>query len=369
MNVENALEHTPLFEEHASAGAKLVPFAGWLMPVLYEGVIAEHLTVRKSAGLFDVSHMGEIDFTGPQAQECLQAMTCNDVTQLKNGKAQYSAITNHAGGVVDDIIIYRFDESHFLVCVNAANTEKDFRWFTQHNIHECTIVDRSRDFGQIALQGPKAIGIFERYCGESIHGSLKNFHFKEMTLGGINLIVARTGYTGEDGLELFVPWSKTPLIWRELLEMGADQGLRPIGLGARDTLRLEACLSLYGHELGDDISPIESGIGWIVKLNCGEFIGRAPIEEHILNGAPRKLVGFVIEGQGIARQGDEIINPQGETIGVVTSGTKTPTVNQALGLALVRSEFADLDSQIVAQVRGRAVNCRVVKTPFYRRSS
>ncbi|MCB0354916.1 MAG: glycine cleavage system aminomethyltransferase GcvT, partial [Bdellovibrionales bacterium] len=292
------LRRTALFEEHGKSGAKLVPFAGWEMPLQYSGVVEEHRVVREACGIFDVSHMGEIIVEGKEAQAALEYFTCNAVSKLVDGKAQYSALTTESGGIVDDIIIYRFSPERFLVCVNAANTARDFEWLTKKNTFQTEIRDESERFSQIAIQGPKARDLFYAVSGSDSLSSLKPFSFQEVEVCGGKAIVARTGYTGEDGFEVFLEWSAGPRLWSELVEAGA----KPCGLGARDSLRLEACYPLHGHELSEDITAIESGLGWIVKpKEKGDFIGRAVLEKQKDQGAPRSLIGFFLNDPGIAR--------------------------------------------------------------------
>ncbi len=363
-----SLKRTPLYEAHKALGGKIVPFAGWELPVQYSGVIAEHAAVRERAGLFDVSHMGEIVVTGTQAQAALQSMTCNDLGALTDGKALYSAIINEKGGVVDDIIIYRYTSERFFLCVNASNTDKDFDWFIKHNkFQDAEFLDRSKEIGQIALQGPKSQAILQKVPGGEKVGDLKYFHFVEATIVGVKVIVARTGYTGEDGFEIFIPIAQTEKVWNALLEHGKAEGLIPCGLGARDSLRLEACYPLHGHELSDEISAIESGLGWIVKPDAGEFIGRPILVEQKKNGAPRSLVGIFLDDPGISRQGDKVFQ-EGKEIGVVTSGTKTPTVNRALALALIESGAKAEGTKLEVEVRGKRLAAHIVKRPFYSRA-
>jgi len=365
------LQRTPLYAAHQRLGGKITPFAGWELPVQYSGVIAEHNAVRSAAGLFDVSHMGEIFCSGPQALDAIQALTCNDLSTIYDGKAQYNAIINPAGGVVDDIIVYRYSAERFLICVNASNADKDFTWFTKHNRWDAKFENCSAEFGQIALQGPQSVAIVSCLAPErSDLAQLKYFHFIELELAGVPVIAARTGYTGEDGYEFFVPAASTEILWNALLEGGAPLGLVPAGLGARDSLRLEACYPLHGHELGDDISAVESGLSWIVKLKKQEFTGRAVLEQHFRNGAPRTLVGFFVDDAGIARHGDRVFSSTGAFIGTVTSGTKTPTVGmavgKALGMALVESKFAAIDTPLTLQVRDRSLKAHVTARPFYK---
>ena len=361
-------QRTPLYEQHLQAGGRIVPFAGWELPIWYTSLIDEHQVTRTAAGMFDVSHMGEIFVEGPEAELFLDSVTCNAVKNIPNGKAQYNALPNEKGGVVDDIIVYRYSPTRYLVCVNASNTTKDFEWLTKNNTFNCTIKNRSSEFGQIAVQGPKGVEVVSRLSGGGILPTLKSFEFRDLDLEGTRVIAARTGYTGEDGIEIFIPWAETAALWDALLMVGKDLGLQPCGLGARDSLRLEACLPLHGHELGDDISVIESGLSWILKLDKGNFIGRAALEAEKTKGSNRALAGFFVEDAGIARHGDRIQDESGNDIGLVTSGTKTPTVDRALGMALVKAEFSAVGSVFWAVVRGRKLRCVVTKRPFYRRA-
>jgi aminomethyltransferase len=362
------LRRTPLYDQHVKLGGKIVPFAGWELPVQYSGVIAEHRAVREKAGLFDVSHMGEVIVTGAEAEKAIDYLTCNDVKTLTDGKALYSAIIDENGGVVDDIIIYRFNKERFLICVNASNADKDFEWFTSHNKFQAKFENKSASYGQIALQGPAAMEVLRTFPELRAAIDLKPFHFVECDLLSVPVIVARTGYTGEDGVEIFIPSNSTSDVWQALLENGEKLGLIPAGLGARDSLRLEACYPLHGHELGDDISAIESGLGWIVKFDKGDFFGRQALMRY-REQSPRSLVGFFVDDPGIARHGDKLYSSDGAEIGITTSGTRTPTIDRALGMGLVKSEFAKVGTEILAEVRGKKLKCHVVKKPFYKRSN
>lgn len=335
------LKRTPLFDSHLQLGAKMVPFAGYEMPVQYpSGLIEEHNAVRTGVGIFDVSHMGEIFVSGDSALSFLQRVACNDVSKLEIGKAQYSALLNEDGGVIDDIIVYKLGDKRYLLCVNASNTEKDFEWLKEQNREKVEIDNQSALWGQIAVQGPKAKDL--------VSSSLKYFECEQVD----DKIIARTGYTGEDGFEIFVRADKTEELWNDLIKSGAV----PCGLGARDTLRLEACYPLHGHELREDISAIESGLGWIVKFSKGDFIGKEALEKNF----NRRLVGFFVIDPGIVRDGARVFDENGELCGFVTSGTKTPTVGKALGLALVSKEPK------TAEVRGKRLKIEVTKTPFYK---
>ena len=364
----NQLKRTPLYEYHEKLGARFVPFAGYEMPVQYSGVVPEHHAVRQTAGLFDVSHMGEVFVEGEQACEALDSLTCNNVSKLTDGRAHYNAIINEKGGVVDDVIIYKFSDTKYLVCVNASNADKDFAWFQNHNKTSATFTNKSDYYGQVALQGPKAMQIIAAFLDDDSVMELKYFSFEEREIFGASSIIARTGYTGEDGVELFVPREAVGDVWQGLLEVGNEHGILPCGLGARDSLRLEACYPLHGHELGDDISAIESGLGWIVKLKKPtEFIGKDILSSHKKDGAPRKLVGLFVEDKGIVREGDKLFDENGEEIGRVTSGTKTPTIGKALGLALVKSGSVSEGGKLIAEVRGRRLSCVEAPIPFYKR--
>lgn len=363
-----SLQRTPLYNAHVSLGAKMVPFAGWEMPVQYSGVVAEHNATRTTAGLFDVSHMGEIFVEGPEAEAALQYLTSNNVSTLEDGKAQYGAILNEKGGVVDDIIVYRYSTSKYLICVNASNADTDFSWFTKHNKHNAKFTNRSAEFGQIAIQGPNTAKIISNIPELKQILDVQYFHFTEVNLGGETIIAARTGYTGEDGFELFIPKAATESVWKLLLEVGAQHGLVPCGLGARDSLRLEACYPLHGHELGIDICALESGLGWVIKFDKGDFIGRSALLDEKEKGVKRALVGFYVTDAGIVREGCKVYSKDGAEIGVTTSGTKTPTINKALGLALVKKDYSKEGSTIFCEVRDKKLACEVVKKPFYKKS-
>ncbi|RMD87781.1 MAG: glycine cleavage system aminomethyltransferase GcvT [Candidatus Dadabacteria bacterium] len=360
------LKRTPLYEIHRELGARLVPFAGWEMPVRYSSIVEEHMAVRKHCGIFDVSHMGEIECVGSEADRALNYLTCNDVSKLVPGKAQYTAITNERGGVVDDIIIYMMSPGRYLLCVNAANIEKDFSWLSSHNKFDAEFLNRSDEFGQIAIQGPKAVNIAESVLCLDIDSQLKYFHHMSGEYGGEKIIIARTGYTGEDGVEVFIPAGAAKDLWDKLME--ADSDLKPCGLGARDTLRLEAALPLYGHELRDDITALESGIGIFVKIDKGNFMGSDILKRQKEEGVKRKLVGFKVLASGIVRENSMIYAEGGEEIGFVTSGTKTPFLDAPIGLAILDVNYSKIGTEIFAEVRGKKIKCEVVKRPFYKRN-
>jgi aminomethyltransferase len=366
MSTEN-LKKTPLNEVHRNSGGKMVDFGGWDMPVQYTaGVIAEHLATREKAGLFDVSHMGEIWVEGEDAIAFVNRITTNDVTKLVDGQAHYSALTNETGGVVDDLLVYRFDEGKLLLVVNAGTTEKDWDWITSHVKDEAiTLTNASKDYCQIAVQGPKALEIAQKFTDVNL-SEIKYYHFTADVFDGVDAIISRTGYTGEDGFEVYADKHFAVKIWNDLMEAGAEYGILPCGLAARNTLRLESAMSLYGHELSDEISPLEAGLGWICKTNKGEFIGREPMAKLKEDGLKRKLVGFEMIDRGIARDEMEVYVGD-EKVGVVTSGSPAPFLKKNIGLAFVPTEFAKIGQEITIDVRGKKLAAQIVPTPFYKR--
>ena len=366
-----ALRETPLKSRHQELGARLIPFAGWLMPVQYTGILDEHRAVRTTAGLFDLGHMGQVRVTGPDALAFLQYTTTNDVSTLQPGDAQYSLLPNDRGGVIDDIIIYRLSrEPGYFVVINAANHDKDIAWLAAQRRRladlNVDVSDVSDEFGMIAIQGPRAEGIAQSLTSHSL-SDLKAFRSMPAEVAGIPALVARTGYTGEDGFEFYVPQDRTAELWDALLEAGRPRGLVPIGLGARDTLRLEARMPLYGNELADDISPLEAGLGWAVKLDKGPFIGRDEIAAVKQAGAPRRTVGFkLLERAGSARHGYPV-QVDGKPVGYVTSGAHSPTLGTEIGLALIDADAAGVGKPLEVVIRGRPIRAEQVKLPFYRR--
>ncbi|CAN5814881.1 glycine cleavage system aminomethyltransferase GcvT [soil metagenome] len=353
------LRRTPLYDEHKSLGAKLVDFAGYEMPVQYEGIKAEHQAVREHAGLFDVSHMGEAVFRGPDAEKAVQRLVTRDVSRQQVGQAGYCAVCYEDGGTVDDVIVYKRRDD-FLVVVNASNREKDLEHF-RDNIEDLDVelTDESDDWALLALQGPEAVAMLQNFTDEDL-SSVKPFRFIEGEIDGADAIISRTGYTGEDGFELYVRPDDAPGIWRKVIEAGAA----PAGLGARDTLRLEAGMCLYGNELDPQTTPLEAGIGFAVHLDKEEpFIGQAALKEEREQGLRKKLVGFGLEERGIARHDHPVIIGD-ETVGKVTSGTMSPTLNEAIGLALVAPNIED---RFEVEIRGRSVPAHTVQVPFYKR--
>jgi aminomethyltransferase len=368
MDSNQDLKRTPLFESHVALGAKMVPFAGWEMPVQYAGVIAEHRAVRSAVGLFDVSHMGEILIEGEGAFELLDLLTCNDLRKLQVGRAQYSAFTTPSGGIVDDIIIYKYSDTKYFICVNASNSDRDYAWIQEHNQRQVEVKNLSSEYAQIAVQGPKAIELLTLLPGLASVAELRPFSFCDLSSDWGTVTIARTGYTGEDGAEIFVTPKQASDLWRALLEIGSQLGVQPIGLGARDTLRLEACLPLHGHELSEQITAIESGLSWIVKPQKGDFLGRTILEQQQKQGAPRNLIGLFLDQPGIARQDDKVLTTEDKEIGYITSGTRTPTVDKALGLALVDSSVSTVGTPLHVNVRGKSIAAHIVDRPFYRRA-
>lgn len=361
-----APKNTPLTDEHIALGAKMVDFAGWYMPVEYQGLRAEHNLVRSGVGLFDVSHMGEVRIRGAKSLETVEWLTSNYAGKLENGQAQYSLLTNATGGLVDDLIVYCIDKKQdYLLCVNASNSDKDFAWMVANN-RGAEITNESSKWGQIAVQGPKALTLLERVFGEEV-SHIPSFEFRRMSFGNDSVLVARTGYTGEEGAEIFVPAGATVKLWRELMAKGADLGVAPIGLGARDTLRTEMKYPLYGHEIDDQTNPYAAGLGWVIKPEKKDFIGRGPIVAGKEKGLPRKLVGFKMTERGIPRQGYKLFSFDSKEIGLVTSGTPSPSLNENIGIAYVDLDHAAVGKKLNVDIRGRMVQAEVVPTPFVKK--
>jgi aminomethyltransferase len=358
-------QRTPLYDTHVKAGARIVDFAGWEMPVQYSGILDEHEAVRTRAGLFDVSHMGEVIFRGPRAAEALGRLFTNDLRKLVDGQAQYGCLCRPTGGIVDDVIVYRRGTEDWLVCVNAGNRQKDFEWLRAGEGPGVTVKNESDDWAQLAVQGPKAAGLVQRLSKDDLLG-VKTFHFRPAEVAGVSCLAARTGYTGEDGFELFCLPDKAGRLWDALLEAGRADGVIPAGLGARDSLRLESAYRLYGSDMDDDTTPLEAGLGWVVKLDKGDFIGRDALLAQKARGLSKKLVGFTLTERGIPRHGYQILR-DGKPAGVVTSGTQSPTLKIPVGLAYVPNDLAAEGSTFAVEIRGRAVAARIVKTPFYSR--
>jgi len=361
------MRKTPLNAAHRASGAKMVPFGGWDMPVEYSGLISEHMAVRKAAGLFDVSHMGEFEVEGPGALAFLQRTTANNVAKLVDGQAQYSAFPLANGAPLDDVIVYRRAADRYLLVVNAGNIEKDFRWLQEQGPQDVRLENKSDAYALLALQGPRAAEILRALTTFDLSG-LKYYHFAEAEVDSYPVTVSRTGYTGEDGFEIFVSPQLVEAFWKRLLEAGREKGLVPVGLGARDTLRLEARLCLHGQDMDETTSLVEAGLGWMVSLDeaKGDFPGRAVLAEQKKNGPPRKLVGFEMTGRGIARHGYPVLIHD-ERVGEVTSGTYAPFLQKNIGLCYVPAARAAVGTELAIDIRERKVPARVVPTPFYKR--
>ncbi|HEY0097405.1 MAG TPA: glycine cleavage system aminomethyltransferase GcvT [Pyrinomonadaceae bacterium] len=364
------LKQTPLNAAHRRLGARMVDFGGWDMPVQYPaGTVEEHLRTRRRSGLFDVSHMGEIEVRGAEAIPFVNRLCSNDVTKLVDGQAHYTALTTPEGTVVDDLLVYRFAEDHLLLVVNASTTGKDWDWINSHRGNEAVeLTNRSADFCQIAVQGPDAVRILQTLTGTPLE-EIKYYHFREGTVDGVPSIISRTGYTGEDGFEVYAAPDKAEQLWDRLLEAGAygtPEGILPCGLAARNTLRLESAMALYGHEIDETTTLYEANLGWICKLNKGDFTGRERLAQQKAEGVTRKLVGFEVTDRGIARDGyDVLVN--GEKLGRVTSGSPAPYLKKNIGLAYLPTQHTDVGQEIQIDVRGRPVAARIVPVPFYKR--
>jgi aminomethyltransferase len=343
----------------------MVEFAGWEMPVEYSGIIPEHLAVRRAAGLFDVSHMGEIEVSGPRALSLLQHVTSNDASRLKDDQAQYSVLMHPKGSAVDDCVVHRLAEDRYFLCVNAANTDRDFDWIIQHNPVGAEVRNVSGEYSQLALQGPRALEIICKVTDIAIAG-LKYYWFCRTRCCGVEGLLARTGYTGEDGFEFYFPPEDSEKVWNTLIEAGKPEGLVPAGLGARNTLRLEAGYALYGHELDEETTLLEANLGWIAKLEKGEFIGRDALLEQRAQGTRKKLVGFEMISQGIARDGYNVY-VEGKMASSVTSGSYAPFLKRNIGMAYVSPSLAEVGREIQIEIRGKLAGARIVPLPFYRR--
>ncbi|MDJ0787513.1 MAG: glycine cleavage system aminomethyltransferase GcvT [Myxococcota bacterium] len=356
----SGLRETPLAALHRKLGARMVPFAGFDMPVQYESIKREHAAAREAAALFDVSHMGQLHLTGPHALAATERLVTCPVATLRIGRVRYGCLCNLEGGVVDDVTVYRLADEHFMLCVNAANVEKDYRWVVQHG-GEADVRDRSTETALIAVQGPTSRSCVAAVAADpDLVASMKRFRCVEAELAGRPMMLSSTGYTGSDGFEIYCDAGDAERLWQAL----ADAGGEPAGLGARDTLRLEAALPLYGHELDDTTSPLEAGLDRFVKREAGGFIGAEAIERRAREGHPRKLAGFVLEGRGIARA-EYPIASQGETVGVVTSGAPSPTLGKSIGLGYVPPALAEIGARFDVVVRDRPIPAVVVQTPFY----
>ena len=360
------MKDTALSAIHAALGAKMVPFAGYNMPVSYQGINIEHQTVREKVGVFDVSHMGEFFVTGPNALSLIQRVCSNDASKLEDGEAQYSCFPNQDGGVVDDLIVYRIAAEKWLLVVNASNIDKDWAWINAHNTMEASLENSSDHYSLLAIQGPKAIQAMQSLTQENL-SAIKFYTFKINTFAGVeNVIISATGYTGSGGFEIYCKNTQVAKIWTKVLEAGANWGIQPIGLAARDTLRLEMGYCLYGNDIDDTTSPLEAGLGWITKFNK-DFINSESLKKQKELGVSNTLVGFELSQRGIPRQGYAIVDAQGNSIGRVTSGTMSPSMGKGIGLGYVPMALKEVGSQIHIQIRNKIVPAMVVKLPFYKK--
>jgi aminomethyltransferase len=359
------MKNTALTQTHIDLGAKMVPFAGYNMPVQYAGINAEHETVRKGVGVFDVSHMGEFILKGDKALDLIQRVTSNDASKLYDGKVQYSCLPNKDGGIVDDLLVYRIDEQTYMLVVNASNIEKDWNWISQFNTEGVPMKDISDRTALLAVQGPKAAEALQSLTDIDL-GSMEYYSFKKGVFAGIdNVLVSATGYTGAGGFELYVDNEHAQQLWDAVFKAGEAFGIKPIGLGARDTLRLEMGFCLYGNDIDDKTSPLEAGLGWVTKFNK-EFTNSAALANQKAAGVGQKLVGFEMIDRGIPRHDYEIVDAEGNNIGKVTSGTQSPSLQKAIGLGYVKTEFAKEGTEIFVKIRDNSIKAKVVKPPFYK---
>lgn len=355
-------QRIPLHDLHVSLGGKMVPFAGFEMPVRYSSDKEEHMKVREAVGVFDVSHMGEFMVTGPGALPLIQKVTSNDASKLVNGQAQYSCLPNDKGGIVDDLIVYKFAEEKYMLVVNASNIEKDWNWISSHNNFGAEMKNISDDIVLFAVQGPKAAACLQQLTDVNL-SEIKFYHFAEGKLAGKEMIISGTGYTGAGGFELYIQKDDALHVWNEIFRVGADFEIAPIGLGARDTLRLEMGYCLYGNDINDETSPLEAGLGWITKFTK-DFINSDALKLQKETGVSKKLVGFEMVDKGIPRHDYEIVNESGQVIGKVTSGSISPVMNVGIGMGYVESAYAPIDSKIFISIRNKQLEAKVVKAPF-----
>ena len=358
------MKKTPLYEKHIQLKGKMIDFGGWSLPVEYTGIIPEHEAVRTKAGIFDVSHMGEITVKGEDSEKYLQMLLTNDISLLNNNQIAYTAMCYPHGGVVDDLLVYKYSNTDYLLVVNASNTEKDYQWMKENIFGNTEILNVSENYAQLALQGPLAETILQKLTSKNLN-EIEFYYFNDnVKVGNIEALVSRTGYTGEDGFELYFAYDKAEEMWDLILEAGKDEGLIPAGLGARDTLRFEASLPLYGHELNENITPLEAGLGFFVKLNKENFIGKEALARQKSEGLKRRIVGFEMIDRGIPRNNYEVYK-EGEKIGYVTTGSFSPTLKKNIGLALIDSAYSKEGTEIEILIRNKNSKAKVIKKPFY----
>jgi len=361
-NIPMSVKRIPLHEVHVSLGAKMMPFAGFEMPVRYSSDKDEHFCVREGVGVFDVSHMGEFMLRGPGALDLIQRVTSNDASKMEDGQAQYSCLPNDQGGIVDDLIVYRMGPEEYMLVVNASNIDKDWNWIQSKNTDEVDMEDVSEDIVLLAVQGPKAVATLQKLTEVDL-SEIGFYRFTKGELAGVDMIISGTGYTGSGGFELYIPYDKGLEVWNRIFEAGAEFGIKPIGLGARDTLRLEMGYCLYGNDITDTTSPLEAGLGWITKFTK-EFTNSKKLLKQKEAGVSRKLIGFELIDGGIPRHDYKLMSPDGKEIGVVTSGTMSPSLNKGIGMGYVKSEFAAPGTEIAVEIRGKLQKAVSVKPPF-----
>jgi len=364
---EAALKKTPLYDEHVRLGAKMIPFGDWIMPVQYSGIIDEHQAVRNNVGVFDISHMGQLVATGPKADAWLNEMLTNNIDKLEVGAGQYTFLLNDRGGIIDDLIVYRTAPETFLLVVNASRTDEDFAWLQRHLGDNGTLENRSADFGGLAIQGPRIVELLQAMLGPDAELPARN-QIKDFDYDGMKLTIARTGYTGEDGVEAFFPAGEAAKVWNAILEKGKELGIRPCGLGARDTLRLEMCYPLNGSDLSPEHNPIEAGLGFFVDLKKEKFVGREVLADAKEKGTPTRLVAFRMKSKGPPPRPHYSVWREGERIGEVTSGSLSPSLNEGIGMAYVASAHAKAGTQIEIEIRDRKLPAIIEKKPLYKKS-
>jgi aminomethyltransferase len=362
-----ARKKTPLYEEHVRLGAKMVPFGDWIMPVQYSSILEEHQAVRHNVGVFDISHMGQLVVTGPTAGAWLNEMLTNNTQRLDAGTGQYTFLLNERGGIIDDLIVYRTAPEEFLLVVNASRTDDDFIWLERHRANNVSLSNRSAAYGGLAIQGPRVVDLFHAILGNEVDLPARNA-IVDLGRNGRELLIARTGYTGEDGVEVFFPAQDAALVWNEVLDKGKTFGIRPCGLGARDTLRLEMCYPLNGSDLSPEHNPIEAGLGFFVDLKKATFIGREELVKAKEGGAISRLVPFRMKGKGPPPRPHYSVWREGEQIGEATSGTLSPSLNEGIGMAYVAAPYARADTEIEIEIRGQRFPATIVKKPLYKKS-
>lgn len=359
------MKRTPFYEIHKNAGAKIVPFAGYEMPVLYAGIMEEHKAVRNAVGVFDVSHMGEFFAKGTNALSFLQSITVNDVSKLTPGKAQYSAMCFDDGGIVDDLLIYMLAENSYMIVVNASNIEKDWEWMKKHCPSDVEFVNKSDETALLAIQGPKSLETMQKLTSSNL-SAIPYYNFVQGSIAGVEMIISRTGYTGELGFEIYFGVTHAEKIWNTIFDAGKEFGITPIGLGARDTLRLEMGYCLYGNDIDQTTNPIEANLGWITKLNKGEFVAKSILEKTKTDGPKRKLVGMLLSDKAVPRHGYPLV-VNGENVGVVTSGTFAPSLEKGIAMGYVNAPYNEIGSRISIDVRGKLVAATIVALPFLKK--